>query len=111
LLTDSTIAIAIAYFSRPRNPGLTLEELAHVLVDNGARYAINMDGGGSSTMVMMVDADADDADDADDAYEETAYRVINRPTCLDVPIVVCERPVATVLCVRSSSSSMAIIPT
>ena len=32
--------------------GLTLEELADLLVDLGAEYAINMDGGGSSTMVM-----------------------------------------------------------
>jgi hypothetical protein len=66
------------------NRGFTLEELAQALVTNvGARYAINMDGGGSSTMV----------------YEE---RVVNRPTCLDIPIVVCQRPIATVMCVSGS---------
>ena len=33
--------------------GLTLQELAQLLLDHGIQYAVNMDGGGSSTMVMM----------------------------------------------------------
>jgi hypothetical protein len=62
-----------------------LEALAQVLVqDVGALYAINMDGGGSSTMIRGFN-----------------YKVTNRPTCLDVPFQ-CQRPVATVLCVSSS---------
>lgn len=32
--------------------GMTLEELAKVMLDNGAFQALNMDGGGSSTMVV-----------------------------------------------------------
>ncbi|MDR0899966.1 MAG: phosphodiester glycosidase family protein [Lactobacillaceae bacterium] len=32
--------------------GLSLSELAQVMVDNGATYAYNLDGGGSSTMVL-----------------------------------------------------------
>jgi exopolysaccharide biosynthesis protein len=61
--------------------GSTLEELAALLLEHGARFAMNMDGGGSSTMV----------------YEKN--RVMNRPTCLDIPFPSCQRSVATVLCV------------
>ena len=32
--------------------GATLKELAQIMIDNGAYFAINLDGGGSSTMVM-----------------------------------------------------------
>ena len=60
-----------------------MEDLAQLLVhDVGAKYAINMDGGGSSTMVRGM------------------KNVVNRPTCLDIPIK-CQRPVATVICVSS----------
>ena len=34
------------------------------------------------------------------------FEVINRPTCLDIPLPYhCQRPVATVLCVSSSSTA------
>ena len=34
------------------------------------------------------------------------FEVINRPTCLDIPLPYhCQRPVATVFCVSSSSSA------
>lgn len=62
---------------------MTLEELSLLLVENGARYAINLDGGGSSTMLYH-------------------YKEVNRPTCLDVPLV-CERKVASVICLSSSN--------
>ena len=45
------VVMAVISISLSRK-GLTLEELADLLVDLGAEYAINMDGGGSSTMVM-----------------------------------------------------------
>jgi hypothetical protein len=65
----------------PYHRGMTLEEVAKVSVDQaGARYAINLDGGSSSTMV--VDG-----------------KLVNRPMCLDVLPVKCQRPVATVMCV------------
>ena len=66
-----------------RNPGVTLEEIGSILVDLGAWYAINLDGGGSSTMVVDM-------------------KVANQPSCLDVPFIVCQRPVATVVCVKST---------
>jgi hypothetical protein len=71
-----------------RRRGLTLEELANMLIEHGAIYAINMDGGGSSTLISGMD-----------------YEVINRPTCLDIPKVVCQRPVASVLCVSALSKT------
>ena len=78
---DNTIYITCSLNSKKR--GLTLEDLAQLLVhDVGAKYAINMDGGGSSTMVRGT------------------KHVVNRPTCIDIPIK-CQRPVATVICVSS----------
>mmetsp|Transcript_10421 Transcript_10421/g.16878 ORF Transcript_10421/g.16878 Transcript_10421/m.16878 type:complete len:278 (+) Transcript_10421:129-962(+) len=60
--------------------GPTLYQMADILISIGAAHAINLDGGGSTTMVM------------DD-------KVVNVPTCNDVPIK-CQRPVATVTCVH-----------
>jgi exopolysaccharide biosynthesis protein len=67
-----------------RRRGLTLVELADLFMEHGAMYAVNMDGGGSSTLVLGTD-----------------HRVINRPTCMDIPTIACQRPVASVLCVSS----------
>ena len=65
--------------SKPRGP--TLRELAAFMINAGASYAINMDGGGSTTLVVNG-------------------TVVNRPHCLDRWLV-CERPVSTVVCIRS----------
>ena len=78
--------------------GLTLQELADLLVDLGALYAINMDGGGSSTMVMPYDFFAS----ASSTYGKDNYGVINRPTCLDISFPLCERAVSTALCVSKT---------
>jgi len=67
-------------------PGLTLLELANVLIEQGAMYAINMDGGGSSELVGR-------------STKTDEYDVLSRPTCTDVLPWICERPVATVLCI------------
>ena len=82
--------------------GLTLEELANLLVDLGVIYAVNMDGGGSSTMVMPYDFVA--SENASITFSSSThgrhnYGVINRPTCLDLPFPLCQRAVSTVLCV------------
>jgi N-acetylglucosamine-1-phosphodiester alpha-N-acetylglucosaminidase len=61
------------------NKGLTLDELANLLTSHGAEYAINLDGGGSSTLVQDG-------------------QVVNVPTCMDISIP-CQRPVATIVCV------------
>jgi exopolysaccharide biosynthesis protein len=66
------------------NKGLTLEELANLYFSHGAEYAINLDGGGSSTIVQHG-------------------QVLNFPTCLDIPIA-CQRPVATIVCVYNDTS-------
>ena len=39
------------------------------------------------------------------------FEVINRPTCLDIPLPYhCQRPVATVLCVSSSTAKTETTP-
>jgi hypothetical protein len=86
--------------------GLTLEELATLLVDLGALYAINMDGGGSSTMVTPSDDhNHDSAAAAVAANGRRHYTVINRPTCLDLPFPHCQRAVSTVLCVSENATT------
>lgn len=60
--------------------GPTEYELADLLVDLGAVVGINMDGGGSSTVVV------------DD-------KVVNWPTCVDV-FLKCQRKVTTIMCVK-----------
>ncbi len=60
--------------------GLTLNETADLLVRAGARYALNMDGGGSATVWFE-------------------RKVTNCPTCIDIPKC-CERAVETIQCIR-----------
>lgn len=67
-----------------------MDELAEHFIStkvlNGTqiKYAINLDGGSSSTMVETVRRDG-------------KVRIVNNPFCYDIPYK-CERPVATVLC-------------
>jgi exopolysaccharide biosynthesis protein len=68
-----------------RKQGLTLEQLAEELIVLGANFAINLDGGSSSTMVLN-------------------NQTVNYPKCLDIPIR-CERRVSTVVCVPRKSQS------
>jgi len=58
--------------------GITLDELAHLMISLGAQYAMNLDGGGSSTMVV--------------AGKDGQARVLNSP--IDNYIPGRERPVA-----------------
>ena len=116
-MTDSLSTYSY-YYSSLRRKGLTLEELADLLLAHGAIYAINMDGGGSSTMVMSPPPSSSESKDKDKDTLESSnttatntndnsngnhdYAVINHPTCLDLPFPHCQRPVATVLCVSSN---------
>lgn len=59
--------------------GATLSEIANVLLSEGAHYAINLDGGGSSSSVQND-------------------HLISNPTCLDYVDVKCERPIASSIC-------------
>jgi len=64
------------------NPGLSLTELGQMIVarkELDVRFAINMDGGGSTTFVQN-------------------HTVQNHPHCLDVGFIPCERRVASVVC-------------
>jgi len=59
--------------------GMTLKQVAKLLVELGALHAINLDGGGSS--VTVVDG-----------------RVVSTPHCLELGIR-CERPVTSIACI------------
>lgn len=63
-----------------RHQGLTVEELASLFQAHGVHHAINLDGGGSTTLVQDS-------------------QVLNVPTCRDVPWK-CERPVSTIVCLQ-----------
>ncbi|KAL7569227.1 hypothetical protein ACA910_016782 [Epithemia clementina (nom. ined.)] len=65
--------------------GPTLDETADFLVEVGVAYAVNMDGGSSSTMTRQ-------------------RRVINKPTCLDIDVISCSRPVASAICIRRATT-------
>jgi exopolysaccharide biosynthesis protein len=66
-----------------RHQGLTLKELARLFQSLGVHHAINLDGGGSTTLVQHS-------------------IVLNVPTCHDVPWK-CERPVSTIVCLKHKS--------
>lgn len=61
--------------------GLTLYGTAQLLRQHGVVFAVNLDGGGSSSLVANG-------------------TVVNRPTCLDTWEPVCERTVTTVVCLE-----------
>ena len=59
--------------------GPTMKEISEIMVNLGSSYAINLDGGGSSTSVLNG-------------------TLVNHPTCVDV-IFKCQRKVTSVVCV------------
>jgi exopolysaccharide biosynthesis protein len=59
--------------------GPTMKEISDIMVNLGSKYAVNLDGGGSSTSVVNG-------------------TVVNHPTCVDV-ILKCQRRVTSVVCV------------
>ncbi len=62
--------------------GWTAAEAAHYAASLGMRYAVNLDGGGSTTLALAGGA------------------LANRPTCHTPPFSVCERPVTTIVCIK-----------
>jgi hypothetical protein len=58
------------------------------MIQAGARYAVNMDGGGSTVLVHH-------------------HQVVSHPTCFDIPIQ-CERKVATAFCIRDTNEEGAL---
>lgn len=81
--------LAFACFASHRlwGRGLTLYELAEILILQNVSYAMNLDGGGSSVLARREQG-------------QQQYTIVSRPTCLDVPMVVCERAVSTTICLR-----------
>ena len=59
--------------------GPTMKEISEIMLSLGSWYAINLDGGGSSTSVLNG-------------------TLVNHPTCVDV-IFKCQRKVTSVVCV------------
>ena len=93
---DGTLLVVLADGRQPgRSEGLTLQELAEVMVEEGAVLALNLDGGGSTTLVVR---------------DETGKsRVLNRPVgLLNRPGT--ERPVAFNLGVRAAARGPATRP-
>jgi exopolysaccharide biosynthesis protein len=73
----------------PYSDGTSLRETATILLALGARDALNLDGGGSSTMVLSTPA----------ANNSTMLRIANRPSD-----TVGERPVGDALAISTVCS-------
>ena len=81
----SAVVSRIYLCCRPWDKGLSLTDLADIMISQGATYAVNLDGGGSSVL--------------------TSYgHVISQPTCVDIPIL-CERAVSTTICIACPQGS------
>jgi N-acetylglucosamine-1-phosphodiester alpha-N-acetylglucosaminidase len=63
--------------------GMNITELGQTFAELGAVAAVNLDGGGSTTTWSSEDGGM----------------YVNRPTCMDVIVPQCERPVANIICV------------
>ena len=73
--------------------GLTISELGKAFQSLGAVYALNLDGGGSTTTWELANESH-----ADDSVEGGHY--VNHPTCNDTLWPECERTVASVVCIK-----------
>jgi hypothetical protein len=82
---DGALITLVAEGSEVAYTGLTLNQTSQWIQQLGARYAINMDGGGSST-----------------SYWADNGGVQGCPTCIDEPYC-CSRSVTTIMCVPYDS--------
>lgn len=80
VMHDGSVAVFVVDGVETQQIGLSLYELADVLIQVGVRHAINLDGGGSSDAVLDG-------------------KVWSRPTCQDTPTPICERNVTSIICV------------
>jgi len=79
---NGTAALVVVDGSETVKEGLGLDEFAEILAEQvGVLHAINIDGGGSSVAVLHG-------------------KVFSKPTCVDTPVPICERAMATVVCGR-----------
>lgn len=86
ILNDGSIFLAVADGVEALDQGPDLFEFAEILQSQGATQAINLDGGGSTTMVL-------------------SNRVWNFANCDDLAESFCERAVTTAACIKYPSSS------
>jgi exopolysaccharide biosynthesis protein len=49
---DGSLILLVVDGRQPESRGVSLRELAHLMRDRGAEEAVNLDGGGSSTLVV-----------------------------------------------------------
>jgi exopolysaccharide biosynthesis protein len=87
-MKDGSIFLAVADGIEELDIGVDLYEFAEILKAQGAKHAINLDGGGSTTMVLNK-------------------RVWNFPNCDDQVDSFCERPVTTSACIKYPPGSQA----
>jgi exopolysaccharide biosynthesis protein len=78
-LSDGRVILAVVDGRQPASVGMSLEELARLLLEHGATNAMNLDGGGSTAMVVQG-------------------RIVNRPSD-----VLGERPVSDAILVMPNS--------
>jgi exopolysaccharide biosynthesis protein len=78
-LNDGRVILAVVDGRQPASVGMSLEELARLLLEHGATNAMNLDGGGSTAMVVQG-------------------RIVNRPSD-----VLGERPVSDAILVVPNS--------
>ena len=64
---------------------MSLTDLADIMISQGAVYAVNFDGGGSSVLTRKG-------------------HIVSQPTCIDIPII-CERAVSTAICIACPQGS------
>ena len=78
---DGSIFLAVVDGVEVLDEGADLYEFAEILIAEGAKHAVNLDGGGSTTMVLNG-------------------RVWNFANCDDFAHSFCERPVTTSACLK-----------
>lgn len=80
VMEDGSIMLAVVDGIEVTKEGLDLYEFAEILIEQGAKHVVNLDGGGSTDAVLNG-------------------KVWSRPTCSDYPNI-CERAVTTVACIK-----------
>ena len=86
---ERTLLLVAVDGRQAHSRGATLEELGQLMQSLGAREALNLDGGGSTTLVIKDPATG-------------VYAVANQPsdTAISMPSVHIERPIADVIGIR-----------
>ena len=87
-MQDGSIFLAVVDGIEELDIGVDLYEFAEILIGQKVKHAINLDGGGSTTMILNK-------------------RVWNFPNCDDKVNSFCERAVTTSACIKYPPGSQA----